>query len=127
MNTRQKAKYWKLRYLELASVPIPTKFVISDRKVETLKYTTVIDDEIRIRQISDNPALQKMMLDTVKKHLAETAESYVDVVIEHDPLNCKMRINGRLGVARPFHGDPNDILPMYEWEWRSEYDKRRSS
>ena len=84
MNARQKAKYWKKKYQELASVPVPIKNVVSERRITTISYTKVINDEI-----------YKLGL-------------------------------GRLAIAEPFH-DYHDVLPMYEGEWRNEYDKRRSS
>lgn len=119
MNTRQKAKYWKRRYQELANLPVKTKFVVSDRKVERLSYTTVVNDELYMQGL-DNPELQRRILGEVINKLAERAKNFVDITVEKDFFNCGMRINGRLDIARPFHGDPNDILPMYEGEWRSE-------
>lgn len=113
MNARQKAKHWKKRYQELANLPVRPTVVVSERKIETLKYTTVINDEVRIRQISENTALQKMMLDSVKRRIAETAEFYVDVSVEKDEINPSMRITGRLDVATPFH-DNHDI---YNTHW----------
>lgn len=119
MNARQKAKYWKRRYLELASVPVPTKFVVSGRKVERLSYSTMVNNELYMQSL-DNPELQRQILGEVMNKLAERAKNFVDITVEKDMFNCGMRINGRLDIALPFHGDPNDILPMYEGEWRSE-------
>lgn len=121
MNARQKAKYWKNKYQELANLPVRPTIVVSDRKLETLSYTTVIDDEVRIRQISDNTELQKMMLDNVMNHLAELVKFYVDISVEKDTFNRNMRIKGQLDVAIPFH-DNHDI---YKTHWAVLHDTER--
>ena len=121
MNARQKAKYWKRRCLELASVPVPTKNVVSEHRIETLCYTKVIDDEIYKLGL-DSTELQKMILGEVINGLAERAKNFVDITVEKDIYNDGTRITGRLAIAEPFH-DYHDVLPMYEGEWRSEYDK----
>lgn len=123
MNARQKAKYWKMKYQELANLPIRPTIVVSDRKCETLSYTKVIDDEVRIRQILDNEGIQKRMLAEVMDQLAERAKSYVDITVERGPLNCSMRINGRLGVVIPFY-DHHDI---YNTHWDVMHDKRENN
>lgn len=119
MNARQKAKHWKRRYQELANLLVKTKFVVSDRKIERLSYTTVVNNELYMQGLY-NPELQRRILDEVINKLAERAKNFVDITVEKDVFNCGTRINGRLDIARPFHGYPNDILPMYEGEWRSE-------
>ena len=112
MNARQKAKYWKKKYNELASLPVRPTIVVSDRKLETLSYTKVIDDEVRIRQISDNIGLQKMMVDNVMDRLAELVKFYVDISVDKDTFNQRMKITGRLDVARPLR-DYHDIYNTY--------------
>ena len=117
MNARQKAKYWKKKYRELESLPVRPTIVVSDRKLETLSYTKVIDDEVRIRQISDNIGLQKMMVDNVMDRLAELVKFYVDISVEKDTIKQGMKITGRLDVARPLR-DYHDILTTYGNAWR---------
>jgi hypothetical protein len=112
MNARQKAKYWKKKYRELESLPVRPTIVVSDRELETLSYTTVIDDEVRIRQILDNTGLQKMTLDNVMNHLAELVKFYVDISVEKDEINQRMKITGRLNIARPLR-DYHDIYNTY--------------
>lgn len=101
MNTRQKAKYWKRRYLELANYPFKAKVVRSEYEIKTLSYTKVIDDEVRIRQISDNLEIQKFILGNVAKELADQAKNFVDIFVEEDPFTLTTRINGRLLVVVP--------------------------
>lgn len=43
MNARQKAKYWKRKYQELANLPVRPTIVVSERKLETLSYTKVME------------------------------------------------------------------------------------
>ena len=128
MNARQKAKYWKRKYQELASVPVRPTIVVSDRKLERLSYTTVVNDEVRIRQILENTELLNMMLNNIKNHLVERAKFYVDAFVVEDPCSCEMRFTGRLDVAVPFR-DNHDIYNThwdvmhdtnYKGHWRSE-------
>ena len=125
MNARQKAKYWKNKYQELASVPVPIKNVVSERRITTISYTKVINDEIYKLGL-DSTESQKMILGEVMNGVAERAKNFVDITVERDIYNDGTRITGRLAIAEPFH-DYHDVLPMYEGEWRNEYDKRRSN
>lgn len=106
MNNRQKAKYWKRRYQELANQPVRPRFVISERKVERLSYTTVVDHELYMQGI-DNPELQKQILGDVMDKLADRAKNFIDITVEQDMFSGGWRFNGRLDIARPIHGCPN--------------------
>lgn len=103
MNARQKAKYWKRKYLELAGKhqELADRMVVSECKIKTLSYTKVIDDEVRIRQISDNLEIRKFILGNVVNELADQAKNFVDIFVEEDPFTCQTRINGRLLVVVP--------------------------
>ena len=108
MNTRQKAKYWKRRYLELASVPVPTKNIVSERKIETISYTKVVTDDV-YRQALDCPELQRKILGDVIDEVAEGAKNFVDITVEKNDFTCDRRLTGRLTMLRPYF-DYHDIL-----------------
>lgn len=122
MNARQKAKYWKKRYIELTAKPIKPNIVYSEHKIETLRYDKIISDEI-YKMGLDNPELQKKIFCDVMNELAEQAKSFVDLSVEKDIFNCGMRIKGQLSIVRPFH----DYHDIYNTHWDVMHDKRENN
>lgn len=100
MNARQKAKYWKRKYQELANQSVNINYV-SNYRIETLCCTRVVDDRTRVRQIMTNSGIQKVILDEVINGVAEEAKRFVDITTERDIYNGGMRITGRLSIAMP--------------------------
>lgn len=44
MNARQKAKYWKKRYEQIANMPLPN-FTVTNYKIQTLKVKRICNAE----------------------------------------------------------------------------------
>lgn len=108
MNARQKAKYWKRKYQELASVPAPTMNIVSERKIETISYTKVVTDDV-YKQGLGCPELQKKILGDVIDEVAEGAKNFVDITVEKNDFTCDWRFTGRLTMLRQYF-DYHDVL-----------------
>lgn len=71
MNARQKAKYYKRKYEELANMPLP-KFTVTNYKVDTLRFQRLYPEYLIINYNENK------IIDIIKRDLANELVSQMD-------------------------------------------------
>lgn len=97
MNARQKAKYWKKKYEQLANMPMPTT-IIEPHAVSHLKFYMEYPNEWILK--FDEEEIEKRLKKDIKDQLFEEIDKYIDYRCEKDVENYKYRFSGMLNVVR---------------------------
>ena len=97
MNARQKAKYYKRKYEELAKMPLP-KFTVINYKIDTLRFQRLYPEALIVKGKED------MLTDIITRDLANELTSqmdkYVTVTTNFEPHINHYRVVGEIRVVR---------------------------
>ena len=96
MNARQKAKYYKRKYEELAKMPLP-KFTVTNYKVDTLRLQRLYPEAL-IEKGKEN-TLTDIIIKDLANELASQIGRYVTVTANFEPHINYYRIVGEIRVV----------------------------
>ena len=95
MNARQKAKYYKRKYEELANCPIIPQVYTHSHHIDTLKFERFFPDEL-IR----NEHFEEIVVKDLANYIAEDLEKYVVYKTYFEPYLNKVKVTGEIRVVR---------------------------
>lgn len=95
MNARQKAKYYKRKYEELANVKIPI-FRVEQHKIDTLRFQRLYP-EVLIAGRED--VVADIISKDVGFEIASQIDKYVTVKTEFEPHLNQFRVVGEVKVV----------------------------
>ena len=96
MNARQKAKYYKRKYKELAEKPIPVQFKVDRYAVDTLRYARLIDEPMT----HHTEYIQDILVKDICFKMAEKLKDYAEFDMRFEPHLNKYRFEATLRVVR---------------------------
>lgn len=96
MNARQKAKYYKRKYEEIAKMPLP-KFTVTNYKVDTLRFEKLYPEAL-ISNTNEEYISEKITKDLVFE-LAGQMDKYVTVKTNFEPHLNHFRVVGEIKVV----------------------------
>ena len=96
MNARQKAKYYKRKYEELARKPKPVQFHVEQHRIDTIRYTRLYDPWLAEKESYIKDILAK---DLCFK-LSEQLKDYVEINSCFEPHLNKIRFDAKVWVVR---------------------------
>jgi len=100
MNARQKAKYWKRRYQQLAETPLPTATLVTTRNLETIAFHKEYSEETMQALMSNPDSVKEMIQMDLERYLAEHLMDYVEYKAHYVPEYLKYVVDGRINVIR---------------------------
>ncbi len=98
MNARQKAKYYKKKYEELANTPIIPKEYIHKYSVDTLRMKSCYPDTAAVR---DHEYIQKIIRKDFALHIEKKLDKYMEYRVEYDPEINHFLVDCQMKVVRP--------------------------
>lgn len=97
MNARQKAKYYKRKYEELANAPVPI-FHVHDHPVDTLKVQRLYPEALVFHSES---YVKDVVVRDLAQCIAEDLNRYAEYFTEFEPHLNKYKITAQVRVVRP--------------------------
>lgn len=97
MNARQKAKYYKRKYEEIAKMPLP-KFTENNYRVDTLRFERLYPEAL-ISNTNEENMSEKITKDLFFE-LAGQMDKYVTVKTNFEPHLNHFRVVGEIKVVR---------------------------
>ena len=97
MNARQKAKYYKRKYEELAKMPLPKSTVIN-YKIDTLRFQRLYPEALIVK--GEENTLTDIITKDLANELASQMGKYVTVTTNFEPHINHYRIVGEIRVIR---------------------------
>ena len=98
MNARQKAKYYRRKYEELANMPLP-KPAVTKYKVDTLKIQRLYPPgDLIVNGMKDE--IKNIIARDLVDSLASQMDKYVTVEACFDPCLYQYRFAGKVKVVR---------------------------
>ena len=103
MNARQKAKYWKKKYNQIANMPLPT-VVKTPSDVVTLKFKREYpcEDFIPVGSwVTNSEHASNVIKHDLAKYLSENVMDLVDYKIHKDYERDLYELIGRISILKP--------------------------
>jgi len=97
MNARQKAKYYKRKYEELANMPLP-KFTVNNYKVDTLRFQRLYPDALIVN--GDENKIIDIITRDLANELVSQMDKYVIVKSCFEPHLNQYKFVGEIKVVR---------------------------
>ncbi len=94
MNARQKAKYYKQKYEQLAGLNVPTLYV-EQKKIDTLKFRKLYPSELVI----DDDSFMDIIKRDIAKAIVSQMDKYVELKVSYDQYMNMCNVDGRIGVV----------------------------
>ena len=98
MNARQKAKYYKRKYEELASCPIIPQVYTYTHHIDTLKFEKYYPDTVAI---GNEEHFKRIAISDFTKYITERLEDYTVFRMDYNPEFYQHRVIGEIKVVRP--------------------------
>jgi len=96
MNARQKAKYYKRKYEELAKMPLP-KVTVTNYKIDTLRFQRLYPEALIVK--GEENKLTDIITKDLANELASQMGKYVTVTANFEPHINHYRIVGEIRVV----------------------------
>lgn len=96
MNARQKAKYYKRKYEELANMPLP-KFTVTNYKIDKLRFQRFYP-ELLIKS-EDEQRMTDIITRDLAIEMASQLWKYVTVKSNYEPLLNQYKFIGEVEVV----------------------------
>ena len=97
MNARQKAKYWKRKYEELASMPLNKTIAVTSKTIDTLRVERIYPAALVV-DFSKSLIKETIMKDFAFE-ITDQIGRYVDYSTEFDPHSNSYRFSAKLNVV----------------------------
>lgn len=96
MNARQKAKYYKRKYEEIANKPLP-KFTVTPYRIDTLRFQRLYPEALIVEGEED--MIKDIVTRDLVNDLVSQMNKYVIVKTCFEPHLNKYRITGEIKVV----------------------------